>query len=75
MREQHHRAVGRVRDQIAPTVAVDVSDGEILALLETPIEPSSFSQVAVGDEHGCAIRSDGAVECWGGDLFGQAEPP
>ena len=34
-----------------------------------------FSAVATGRRHTCAIRSDGAIECWGGNDAGQADPP
>ena len=31
-----------------------------------------FTQVGAGYEHSCALRSDGAVECWGNNGSGQA---
>jgi Regulator of Chromosome Condensation (RCC1) repeat protein len=31
-----------------------------------------FLQLSAGHDHTCALRSDGAVECWGSDLRGQA---
>ena len=34
-----------------------------------------FSAVATGRWHTCAIRSDGAIECWGRNDAGQADPP
>lgn len=34
-----------------------------------------FQHVTVGWSHGCAIRNDGVVECWGFDDHGQATPP
>ena len=27
--------------------------------------------IAVGEEHGCALLSGGAVECWGEDEYGE----
>ena len=27
--------------------------------------PSAFTQVAVGENHFCALRQDGRVHCWG----------
>jgi alpha-tubulin suppressor-like RCC1 family protein len=32
---------------------------------------SSIVQVGVGDEHACALRSDGTVWCWGDETFGK----
>src|SRR5439155_18937515 len=31
-----------------------------------------FTQVGVGGYHTCALRSDGVVECWGANEYGQA---
>lgn len=31
----------------------------------------SFKQVFIGTYHGCAIRTDGQVACWGNDDYGQ----
>ena len=28
-------------------------------------------QVSAGDNHACALKSDGTVACWGGNSFGQ----
>jgi alpha-tubulin suppressor-like RCC1 family protein len=35
----------------------------------------SFRQVAVGDAHGCAVRADDTVVCWGADEVLEAQPP
>ena len=35
----------------------------------------TFSQVSAGDEHTCAVKTDGTVACWGDDFYGQATPP
>lgn len=32
-------------------------------------------QLALGERHGCALRSDGTVWCWGENLFGQLGDP
>ena len=41
----------------------------------TPALEGTFRQVSVGSDHGCAIRSDQTVVCWGSDAFGKATPP
>jgi alpha-tubulin suppressor-like RCC1 family protein len=33
-----------------------------------------FSQVAVGQDHACALRTDRHVECWGRDRTGETTP-
>jgi alpha-tubulin suppressor-like RCC1 family protein len=40
----------------------------------TPIAvrtPKGMRQVALGAAHACALRTDGKIECWGDDTFGQ----
>lgn len=32
-------------------------------------------EVAAGEAHGCALRVDGTLACWGWNNLGQAEPP
>lgn len=34
----------------------------------------TFTKVAVGDQHACAIRADGRLLCWGTDGDGRAPP-
>lgn len=35
-----------------------------------------FTQMSSGAWHNCAIRtSDGSIECWGGNAYGQSKPP
>lgn len=34
-----------------------------------------FVDVSIGHAHGCGIRVDRTVACWGADWFGQASPP
>ncbi len=34
-----------------------------------------FASVSAGAGHTCVVRTDGFVECWGNDEFGQATPP
>jgi alpha-tubulin suppressor-like RCC1 family protein len=35
----------------------------------------SFLQLAVGDAHGCAVRSDNTVVCWGDNSALESQPP
>ena len=35
----------------------------------------SFSAVSAGSRHTCAIRENGAIECWGLNDYGQADAP
>ena len=35
----------------------------------------SFSAVAAGSEHTCAIKRNGTIACWGSNSSGQADPP
>ena len=38
-------------------------------------EVSTFISADAGDEHTCGVRTDGAIECWGSNEYGQAAPP
>ncbi len=38
-------------------------------------ETPAFIQVATGENHTCALRRDGAVECWGANDHGQLDVP
>ena len=42
-----------------------------------PTSQGSFSAVAitVGTSHACALLDSGAIECWGGNFYGQADAP
>ena len=49
---------------------------EPVATTTTPTPGSDgFTQVSTGMDHTCAIRTDGQVECWGLNIYGQATPP
>jgi alpha-tubulin suppressor-like RCC1 family protein len=41
--------------------------------LAAPAGP--FDTVDLGYNHGCAVRSDGSVACWGNDMSGQLDAP
>lgn len=39
------------------------------------VEPGTVAQVSAGDSHGCALRTDSTVVCWGNNSDLQATPP
>src|SRR5216117_1087585 len=39
------------------------------------LTPGTVSQVSAGGYHSCALRTDGAVACWGLNRYGQATAP
>ena len=52
----------------------------VLALLSLTLAPAAVAAdddvaLSAGEEHSCAVRSDGAVVCWGANDFGKASPP
>lgn len=36
-----------------------------------PVSPASVTQLALGDQHSCALHADGLVSCWGDNQLGQ----
>jgi alpha-tubulin suppressor-like RCC1 family protein len=71
--------VARVTAQMldsAPTVktAMATGDGESTALAP-PVSSPSLAQIAVGAAHGCVVKTDGAVLCWGSNNVGQLGTP
>ena len=36
-----------------------------------PVPAGTYTQVAVGGDHACAVRTDGTLACWGDDESGQ----
>jgi alpha-tubulin suppressor-like RCC1 family protein len=49
-------------------------NGSTLARLIPTVVPGvdlRFTQISVGGEHVCAVRTSGAVTCWGSNRFGQ----
>ena len=48
--------------------------------LPGPVDPArpsgtAFTAISVGSQATCGIRADGAVECWGPNLFGETDAP
>ena len=43
--------------------------------LDSIVPSDRFSAVATGWDHGCGLRGDQAIECWGSNFRGQAQPP
>ena len=41
----------------------------------SPPPSGTFVSVSAGLSHTCGVRTDGAVACWGDDLFGEFMPP
>ena len=58
-------------DQLTPVEPIGVPPHAQPLLV---VGPGSFSQVTTGKFASCALRSDGAVECWGSNTYGQAPP-
>ena len=50
-----------------------------MGLVEIPVrDPSplgTFTQVATGRSHTCALRAEGTIACWGPNLFGEVDAP
>ena len=42
---------------------------------ETTGADTSYTAIATGSEHSCAIATDRTLTCWGNNSMGQAEPP
>ncbi len=57
-------------EAIAPTATTD-SLQKVAAIASD----AGFIQVAAGDNHACALRGDGRVECWGANDQGQLDVP
>jgi hypothetical protein len=47
-------------------------DSEVAALI---VPVSSVGEISAGGYHTCALKTDGAVVCWGRNFVGQATPP
>jgi alpha-tubulin suppressor-like RCC1 family protein len=69
-------------NQRSGTVALDLAGtpiawGSSTDLVKTslPSDLTGLTQVALGADHGVAIRTDGTLACWGLNNKGQASPP
>jgi len=66
---------------IAITLTASAATGQDWPVFEVyePIsrgfESNCVEDVAVGDDHSCALQQDGSVTCWGDDTYGQSSPP
>lgn len=40
-----------------------------------PTSQGPWQSVSGGGNHTCALLTDGTVECWGSDIYGQSSPP
>src|SRR4051812_16120636 len=59
------------RDPDAPTSAIAHSDRPALVRAALAASP----QIDAGEEHACALRSQGTVVCWGNGTDGRTTPP
>ncbi|MGD0167484.1 MAG: hypothetical protein ABSC51_09400 [Gaiellaceae bacterium] len=65
-------AGGLLQIATAQTASITVSDGtHTSAALRIVVSSVVASQVSAGGFHTCALRNDGAVECWGLNTSGQ----
>jgi hypothetical protein len=37
--------------------------------------PDTFTHLSLGENHGCALHTDGSLYCWGDNRYRQSEPP
>jgi hypothetical protein len=58
-----------VRDDATIACWGDGSQGQ------TDAPPGTFTDVAAGGAHTCAVGTDGGLTCWGDDDLGQSTPP
>lgn len=63
------------RGQMATFLArsLDLADRPETTTLD--FNPLGFTAIAAGNEHSCGIRTNSTVICWGGNQYGQADPP
>lgn len=69
--------VGKVTAQVDSQPSVHIAaasggeSGSAAALSPAPVAAPVLAQIATGASHGCAVKADGAVLCWGSNTFGQ----
>ena len=57
-------------------IADHYADGDFSQTFDvTHVPAGSLRAVSVGGRHACGIDADAAVNCWGGNVQGQATPP
>ena len=56
---------------------IDASSGGVACWQAVPVAPPSgtFTQVSVGDNFACAVRTTGEIVCWGSNVPGVLSPP
>ena len=55
-----------------------LTEAEVVELIQqhsTPGPPGSFVSVSAGAFYSCGVRTDGSVECWDNDGYGESTPP
>lgn len=67
-------SIGEDRVELLAEVEAELT--EMVQQAQILIPPSGeFASVSVGMFHGCGVKTDGAVICWGNDEYGQSSPP
>ncbi|AUX43459.1 uncharacterized protein SOCE26_049080 [Sorangium cellulosum] len=55
--------------------AVAIGAANVADDVTTSVVCSKLSDFVFGDQHGCALRPDGTLTCWGDDTYGQRSAP
>ena len=55
---------------MAPSTA-----GAVMKTAKPLLPKGRFTSVSAGGSHTCGVRTDGTIDCWGLDLYGEASPP
>ena len=43
--------------------------------MEGQVPDGRFTQVSVGQSHACALETNGKMQCWGRNDYGESDPP